>query len=123
MPEFPNGSAKQVLIVDRCEDNREVLRTALERRGVVTLEASGVDQGLELARQHHPQVIVLDLELAENRDATANRFDTESKKHDGSLVLLGSTTSANATAGHRRVLGKPYHYAPLIRTIEQLISG
>ena len=46
MPELPDELSKRVLIVDQSEDNREVLRTALQRRGLRTIEASGVDQGL-----------------------------------------------------------------------------
>ena len=47
-----------VLIVDPSADNREVLRTALARRGLTIFEAEAADRGLELAREHRPDVIV-----------------------------------------------------------------
>lgn len=37
-------------IVDPSADMREVLRTALARRGLPTIEAEAANQGLELAR-------------------------------------------------------------------------
>ncbi len=58
-------SRPSVLIVDRSKDSREVLRTVLEKRGVRTWEAAEARRGVELARQHHPQVIVLDLEAGD----------------------------------------------------------
>jgi len=113
----------RVLIVDQSEDSREVLRTALERRGVQTLEASGARQGIELARQHHPRVIVLDLEAdAAGDEHVQAQFDTESKDHDSRLVVLGRTARYERTLPKDRIVSKPYHYAPLIRTIERLLG-
>ena len=57
-----NGQ-RSVLIVDRSEETREVLQTVLERRGVRTLAAGRAEMGLELARRHHPDLVVLDLEI------------------------------------------------------------
>ena len=54
---------RKVLIVDRSEENQEVLRTALERRGLRILAASRARQGMDLARAYRPDLIVLDLEL------------------------------------------------------------
>ena len=52
---------RSVLIVDRSEETREVLQTVLERRGERTLAASRAVKGLELARRHRPDLVVLDL--------------------------------------------------------------
>ncbi|MGA7701688.1 MAG: response regulator, partial [Thermoguttaceae bacterium] len=57
-----NGQ-RSVLIVDRSEETREVLQTVLERRGVRILAAGRAEKGLELARRHHPDLVVLDLEM------------------------------------------------------------
>ena len=43
---------RSVLIVDRSEENREVLQTVLERHGVRTLAASEPEKAAELARQN-----------------------------------------------------------------------
>ncbi len=121
---LPAPPCRRVLIVDQSEDTREVLRAALERRGVETLEASGARQGIELARQHHPQVIVLDLEADAAADEQVQaQYDAESRDHDARLVVLGRTCRYKRTLPSDRIVSKPYHYAPLIRTIERLLGG
>jgi len=113
-----------VLIVDRSEDSREVLRTVLEKRGVRTWEAAEARQGVELARRHHPQVIVLDLDAgdAEQREIR-DQYQAESNEHDAYLVVIGRSRSYEQILPKDRILAKPYHYAPLVRTIETLLGS
>ncbi len=112
-----------VLIVDRSEDSRQVLRTVLERRGVQTWEAAEARRGVELARQHHPQVIVLDLEASDaDQEEVREQYQAESQDHDVYLVVLGRSVSYERILPKDRILAKPYHYAPLVRTIEALLA-
>jgi two-component system, LuxR family, sensor kinase FixL len=112
-----------VLIVDRSEENREVLKTALERRGCRILAASRAERGLALAHEHHPDVIVLDMELegAPSEELCAP-FAKETESSATRLVVLGSIRSAVDGATRGEFVAKPYHYAPLIRRIEQLLD-
>ena len=82
---------RSVLIVDPSEETRQVLQTALERRGLRTFAASRAGAGLELARRHHPNLIVLDLELDQSspEDLSAP-FAERSRADHGTLVMLGS---------------------------------
>jgi DNA-binding NtrC family response regulator len=110
-----------VLIVDPSADNREVLRTALARRGWTILEAAAANRGLELARQHHPNVIVADVDSEPESDTAREHLAAEAD-HDGSrLIIIGRARSGRILPGGR-VVAKPYHFAPLIRTIEQLAA-
>jgi CheY-like chemotaxis protein len=113
-----------VLIVDRSSDSRAVLRAALERRGIEIFEAREARQGVELARQHQPGVIVLDLE-AESADdeQVRDQYDAASRDHDARLVILGRARRYDQVLPKDRVLAKPYHYAPLVRTIERLLGS
>ena len=80
-----------VLIVDRSEETQEVLRTVLERRGVRIVSASRAHRGLQLARQHHPDLIVLDLEVEDVRpEALSASFAGRSGGDQTPLVMLGS---------------------------------
>ena len=112
-----------VLIVDRSAEYREVLRTALERRGVRIFEAARADAGLTLARRHRPEVVVLDLDLAA-ADETASPQDFANWANGGgySLILLG-TARRHATASPGEFIAKPYHYQPLVLKIEQLLQS
>ena len=116
---------QSVLIVDESPEVREVIRTALARRGVQIFEASRSQQGVALARQHHPDVIVVDME-AETADARhlSADFTAASPQHPPSLVLLGTARRlAGAKSAGGEFISKPYHYAPLIRKIESLLAG
>jgi CheY-like chemotaxis protein len=111
-----------VLIVDESADNREVLRTALARRGIGTMEAQNTAEGLQLACEHKPDVIVLDLEEKGQEGAVAGRRFAEAASGSGSqLIVLGKVRRGTVfTGGH--VIRKPYHFAPLIHTIERLAA-
>lgn len=114
-------SGPSVLIVDRSAESREVLRTVLASRGVRILEAAGASQGLELCRRHHPEVVVLDLDSAAPHDDEMRRaYQSQTAGDDASLVVLGTLRDAAPDQG--RYVPKPYHYAPLIRTIEELLK-
>jgi CheY-like chemotaxis protein len=116
-------SRRSVLIVDASDETRVVLQTALERRGLRTMAASQAKQGLALARQHHPDVIVLDLEIDScGPDEVAAPFAEQSRTDHACLVLLGSVRRRQPLAGGEYV-AKPYHYAPLIRRIEEILSA
>jgi DNA-binding response OmpR family regulator len=116
-----------VLIVDRSEDSREVLATALARHGVRTFSASRVDRGLELARQVEPEVVVYDGDTDSADAATvcsefADRCGTPPER----LLILGTLGGGHHFRSGRicrsGIVPKPYHYGPLIRRIEELIG-
>lgn len=109
-----NGQ-QSVLIVDRSEETREVLQTALERRGVRTLSASRAEKGLELARQCHPDLVVLDLEMD---DMPGEEFSDQPR-----LVILGSLRRQGNCLPSGEFVAKPYHYGLLIRKIEELLAA
>jgi CheY-like chemotaxis protein len=115
-------TSPSVLIVDASADNREVLRTVLARRGLQILEADAADKGLELARKHQPDVIVLDLEPERaGAEEIRRQFSTTATRQTSRLIVLGKLRRGPVfTGGH--VISKPYHFAPLIHTIERLAA-
>ncbi len=114
---------QSVLIVDRSEETREVLQTALQRRGLRTFAAGDAGPGLELAKQHHPDLIVLDLEIDDsNPEDVSAGFAEQSRADDASLVMLGTVRRGEAAASGGEFVPKPYHYGPLIRRIEELLG-
>jgi CheY-like chemotaxis protein len=113
----------QVLIVDDTDETRVVLQMALERRGLKTLSASQASEGLAMAEEHRPELIVLDLEIEEGSpDELAARFAQHSQSGPTSLVLLG-TARRHPLLPQGEYVAKPYHYAPLIRRIEEILSA
>jgi CheY-like chemotaxis protein len=113
----------QVLIVDAADETRVVLQTALERLGLRTLAASQAKEGLALAQKHRPELIVLDLEIdGSSPDEIADRFASQSQSGQTSLVLLG-TMRRSQPIPQGEYVAKPYHYGPLIRKIEEILSA
>jgi two-component system, cell cycle response regulator DivK len=55
--------AELVLIVDDNELNAKLARDVLERAGMQTLWAPTAALGLELAREHRPDIVLMDLRL------------------------------------------------------------
>ena len=132
-----NGQ-RSVLIVDQSEETREVLQTALERRGVRTLATGRAEKGLELARRHQPDLVVLDLEID---DMPADGFSgcgagvppadcragetpsPQTAPYEPRLILLGSLRRQGNNLPGGEFVAKPYHYGLLIRRIEELLDN
>jgi len=111
-----------VLLIDSSAEEREVLRFALQRRGLRIFEADEAEAGLRLAKEHQPRVIVLDLDAgAADREDVQARINATSVEHRSSLVILGRTRRYDSLPPEQ-VLAKPYHYGPLVHTIEQLAA-
>ena len=122
-------SKPRVLIVDRSEENRDVLETALERRGMRTVLAGQATLGLELAHLYRPDLIVLDLEDEDSRPEDVHaQFSHDPQVAGTPMVMLGSMRLTSEDSSDRKNLvqegfvSKPYHYGPLIRKIEQLLA-
>ncbi|MFO0904462.1 MAG: response regulator [Pirellulales bacterium] len=114
------SAPRRVLIVDDSSETREVLRAALERRGLEILEAPAVERGLDLVRRYHPDVVVLDADVADAGDDSQRRACTSACAQDrSSLVVLGQWPDA-PPASSLRVVRKPFHYEPLVRLITDL---
>ena len=126
-----NGQ-QSVLVVDRSEETRELLQTALERRGVRTLTAGRTEIALELARRHQPDLIVLDLESDDTPFAagvppafvsSAKPLAASAPEYRPHLVLLGNLRGWRSRLPEGEFVSKPYHYGPLIRKIEELLAS
>lgn len=115
-------ASPSVLIVDRCEETRQVLETALEKRGIRTFTASRARIAREMARAQQPDLIVLDLEAERSApDTLCSKFQLNSDSEQPAMVLLG-TMAKPMSNPKREIVAKPYHYGPLIRRIEEILG-
>jgi DNA-binding response OmpR family regulator len=109
-----------VLIVDRSDESRDVLRLALERRGLRVFPAANVADSWALARLHHPDLVVLDLDAGDLAKPSVRDLTAAIDQQGGTLVILGNPLHAgNYPAGE--FIAKPYHYKPLVLKIEELL--
>jgi len=87
------------------------------------MAASQAKQGLAMAQQYHPDLIVLDLEIDPGSgEEVAVPFAAQSRTDRAALVLLGSVRRRQPPS-HGEYIAKPYHFAPLVRRIEEILSA
>ena len=115
-------SPRRVVIVGPSADCREVLEAALGSRGLQTYAAGEARTGLKLICEHEPDVVVLDGETADADDVRIQAELEASLAHRGTpLIVLGRVRGQKLLP--RQVLAKPYHFAPLVHTIEALAAA
>ena len=79
---------------------------------------------MELAREHHPELIVVDLEtVADEDDVIRREYAAALRSPAANLLVLGRVRGLGETLPPDRIVAKPYHFAPLIRTIEQILEA
>jgi two-component system cell cycle response regulator DivK len=112
-----------ILIVDDNEDNRVIYSTMLRYRGFQVLEADTGEEGLVLATEHRPDLILLDINLPGitglevfemlRRDARTARtpvFAVTAYGHGDELRPI-------LAAGFDRVVTKPIEPRHLLETL------
>jgi two-component system cell cycle response regulator DivK len=122
--------SKTVLLAEDHEDNRLALQLMLEHAGYRTLGAKDGREAVELARQHVPDLIMMDLSMPvlDGREATrelkcdprtrgipvvmltamALSVDPDEASHDGFAgVLFKPVLPANLVADVRERIGPP----------------
>jgi CheY-like chemotaxis protein len=118
-------TAPLVLVVDDEPDVRALLRDMLSTAGLRVIEAGRVLEGVELARQHQPDVITMDLMLPDLDGFEAIRLLREQPEtRDTPVVVLsaievepGDPRALGATVG----LVKPFTSADLLTAVRSQI--
>jgi two-component system cell cycle response regulator DivK len=86
-------SAPLVLIVDDNENNRKLARDVLEFAGFGTLEATGGIEGVALAQEHLPDLVLMDIRMPDLRGNEALKLLREdSRTAELPIVALTSST-------------------------------
>jgi CheY-like chemotaxis protein len=60
-----------ILVADDFEDMRSMLRLWLERRGYQVVEALDGESAIEVARERHPDLILMDIDMPERSGISA----------------------------------------------------
>ena len=117
----------RILIVDDNETNRDILRSRLGPQGYELLEAADGEEALAAARQHHPDLILLDVMMPKMDGIQACR----QIKADASLpfmpVVLVTAKSdskdvvAGLEAGADEYLTKPLDQSTLVARVKSML--
>ena len=118
----------KILYVEDNEDNVYMLSRRLKRKGFEIAIAMDGEQGLEMAQQEKPDLILMDLSLPKMDGCTATKH---LKKSDTTQTIPVIALSAHAMEEHRQSAleagcddydTKPVDMARLLGKIERLLG-
>ncbi len=120
--------SKTILIVEDYEDSRMMMKAMLQMYGYGVLEAVDGREAIEMAKEHHPELIFMDLAMPEIDGITATE---EIRSFDGfadtpiiALTAYGDLRGKEAIeAGCDEVITKPMNFDRLQPLLEKYLNG
>lgn len=122
------GDAPQILIVDDDDNHRSILTTLLQEIGCRILEAVDGKQGLKLATEHQPDMILLDLAMP-NMDGFELMVHLQAHSQTSSIPIIVSSANVfesnrqrSLQAGATAFVGKPLQIDELLNTLRAVLK-
>jgi CheY-like chemotaxis protein len=122
-------SSKTVLLVEDNEDNRTVYRTILEHFGYQVIEARNGEDGVNMAREQHPDLILMDISIPLIDGWEATRI-LKSEPGTSDIPIIALTAHALATdrakaneVGCDGYLAKPCEPRRVVAEVERFIGA
>jgi len=117
-----------ILIVEDDETNISLNRSVLELGKCQVLEAKNAEKGIQLAREHHPNLILMDIRLPKMNGLEATRLikDDSDLKGIPVVALTGYSNKEDEdeaiNAGCVAFLNKPIDIRNFRKTIAMILS-
>lgn len=117
-----------ILVADDSSDIRIILQRLLTDSGYRVVVAANGQEVISLARQHRPELVLLDLNMPVLDGWEAARSIRTEPALDETLIVaitayrLSSTTATALAAGCHSVLFKPFDLAELLNSIVTLMA-
>lgn len=121
--------AELVLIVDDNERNVKLVRDVLEAAGMTTLGASTAAEGLALAREHTPDLVLMDLRLPDEGGVeAADRLRADERTARIPVVAMSALRQGDAGraiegVGFAGYIEKPVDVRGLPAQIRRFVAG
>jgi CheY-like chemotaxis protein len=117
-----------ILIVEDNEKNRKLIRDLLQAKGYQTIESESAEQGLKLAEERQPALILMDIQLA-GIDGISALKQLKASPATRSIPVMAITASA-MTYNRESMLAegfdgyqvKPFNLSEFLADIARLIS-
>lgn len=121
--------ARKLLIVDDDDLHRDLLREVLRYHGYEVIEAANGAQGVELARQHQPDLVFLDIRMpVMNGFSAITMLRREAGMAHARIIAITSCAmhcdqDAIMAAGFDGYLSKPFDIRELPEMIRRWLDG
>ncbi len=119
---------KEILVIDDDPQNREVVRIRLERAGHRVIEAENGMDGLRLAGEHKPSLIILDV-MMPRMDGwqVCRQLRQDRETRDIPVIMLTARTQQieelrGWESGADEYLTKPFDHQRLLQSVEQMLN-
>jgi len=122
-------AGEQVLVVEDNDKNMKLFRDVLVASGYRTLEATTGGQAVELAAEHAPDLVLMDIELPDI-DGVETLSRLRADERTASIPVLALTAQAMhgdrerfLAAGFDDYISKPVNVLELVDTVRQHCDG
>jgi two-component system cell cycle response regulator DivK len=118
-----------ILIVEDNEKNMKLFRDVLQATGYRTLEATSGEQAVELATEHLPDLILMDIQLPGMDGMTALGQLRENEQTAGTTVIALTAQAMQGDrerfleAGFDGYLSKPVNVSEFVATVKNYCEG
>jgi two-component system cell cycle response regulator DivK len=120
--------SKRILIVEDTEDNRQIMRDLLSSAGYALIEAKTGAEGVSMAKEHKPDLILMDIQLPimDGYEAT-RRIKKEPELHAIPIIAVTSYALAGdeaktRAAGCDAYIAKPFSPRQLLLKVRELLG-
>ncbi len=123
-----NNSDKVVLVVEDNAANMRFCQALLEGQGYIVLQATYGIQGLRMAREHRPDLILMDMQLPDISGLEVTKRLKEDKTLKSIPVIAVTVFSLNSeeerclAGGCDGFISKPISIPDLMQTVEHLLD-
>ena len=118
-----------VLIVEDNEKNMKLARDVLQAKGYATLEAATGEEGVRLAKERVPDLVLMDIQLPGINGIEAFK-QIRADARTARIPVVALTASVTPTdrsqitaAGFDAFVGKPINLKEFIDTVKRMVEG
>lgn len=116
-----------ILLVDDSETETQIISKWLKELGHLTYVANNANEGISLAKEKHPQIILMDIVMPDKSGYEAIRELRRDEKTKMIPIIIISTRTTETDIiwglrqGAKLYLGKPFHKNELEAAINKIL--
>jgi two-component system cell cycle response regulator DivK len=122
-------AGEQILVVEDNEKNMKLFRDVLQAKGYSIMEATTGGRAIELAIEHVPDLVLMDIQLPDI-DGVDALGQLRANERTASIPILALTAQAMEgdrerflSAGFDGYLSKPVNIAEFVATVKRYCEG